>query len=82
MVDRINRNPNFFEPKSMEEFRSFLEQNRAYVEVIEQLSGTHITWFTHKNPYGCWICDLVYAYRNLADKCAEVLYPSPPLDTA
>ncbi len=24
---------------------------------LEALSDTHKIWFTHKNPYGCWICD-------------------------
>lgn len=33
--------------------------------VVEQQAGTHIKWFTHKNPYGCWICDLLQMTRHL-----------------
>lgn len=32
---------------------------RALVGQYRSLSSTHITWYTHKNPYGCWICDLL-----------------------
>lgn len=33
--------------------------------VVEQQASTHIKWFTHKNPYGCWICDLLQMTRHL-----------------
>lgn len=36
---------------------------------LESLSQGHIRWYTHKNPYGCWICDL-----NLLLKRWEDLY--------
>ncbi len=32
---------------------------------LENLSDTHTIWFTHKNPYGCWICDLIQLCRQL-----------------
>jgi len=22
-------------------------------------------WYTHKNPYGCWICDLIFILEQL-----------------
>lgn len=31
---------------------------------IEHLSQGHIHWYTHKNPFGCWICDLLDLERN------------------
>lgn len=31
---------------------------RARVSNTRLVADTHRKWFTHKNPYGCWICDL------------------------
>lgn len=44
--------------------------------VLEKLSSTHIAWFTHKNPYGCWICDLIslnYATLGALESYLKVL---------
>ncbi len=41
---------------------------------LETLSSTHIRWYTHKNPYGCWICDLL----KLVVEWEGLYYPSPP----
>lgn len=38
---------------------SFLEQAWERHRICEQNLSTHIKWFTHKNPYGCVICDLL-----------------------
>lgn len=32
---------------------------------IEGASDTHRGWYTHKNPYGCWICDIILLCRTL-----------------
>lgn len=48
--------PEFFKANSPEEV---VERFRALIGQYRSLSSTHITWFTHKNPYGCWICDLL-----------------------
>ncbi len=40
---------------------------------LETLSSGHIRWYTHKNPYGCWICDLTLLLRRWED----LYYPSP-----
>lgn len=42
---------------------------------MEELASTHITWYTHKNPYGCWICDLFLLSRRLLDTFEEFLGP-------
>ncbi len=41
---------------------------------LETLSSTHIRWYTHKNPYGCWICDLF----KLLEKWEDLYYPKSP----
>lgn len=42
---------------------------------MEELAATHITWYTHKNPYGCWICDLFLLTRRALDSFEEFLGP-------
>lgn len=44
---------------------------------MEELASTHITWYTHKNPYGCWICDLFLLTRRLLESFGEFLGPEP-----
>ena len=38
---------------------------------LESLSQGHIRWYTHKNPYGCWICDL----NMLLKRWEDLYYP-------
>ncbi len=45
----------------------------AQRQQYEQLSDTHIKWYTHKNPYGCWICDVL----KLLLQWEDLYYPSP-----
>ncbi len=40
---------------------------------IESMSDTHRKWYTHKNPYGCWICDTF----QLMIQWEDLYYPSP-----
>lgn len=44
---------------------------------METLAATHITWYTHKNPYGCWICDMFLLSQRLIDSFREFLGPTP-----
>lgn len=46
-------------------YRQYLEKTSARYLEIESLASTHIKWFTHRNPYGCWICDLCQLTRYL-----------------
>lgn len=45
----------------------YLDVCTERLRIIETNLSTHIKWFTHKNPYGCSICDVL----NLLEK---VLY--------
>ncbi len=38
-----------------------------YLSRIEWQSEGHRMWYTHKNPYGCWICELLQIARIGAD---------------
>lgn len=35
------------------------------VTALESLSENHLRWYTHKNPRGCWICDLLFLTRKI-----------------
>lgn len=53
----------------------YLDISNARLTGMEQLASTHITWYTHKNPYGCWICDMFLLSRNVMDSFEEFLGP-------
>ncbi len=58
------------------DFENLLDWTNYLVKMkleIETLSSTHIRWYTHKNPYGCWICDVL----KLLLQWEDLYYPSP-----
>lgn len=53
---------------------SFAEYVTRFVSLItefETLSEGHIRWFTHKNPYGCWICETFTAIQTFVGEVAK-----------
>lgn len=44
-----------------EPLESYLGRMRETLQQLEWRSDGHRFWYTHKNPHGCWICDLVFA---------------------
>ncbi len=42
-----------------ETFSSYLGRLDEYISKLEWQSEGHRMWYTHKNPYGCWICELL-----------------------
>ncbi len=62
---------------SENDFENLLDWTNYLVKLkleIETLSSTHIRWYTHKNPYGCWICDVF----RLLEKWEDIYYPKSP----
>lgn len=55
------------------EYLSLMEER---LRAMETQAGTHITWYTHKNPYGCWICDMSVLAQRLIDSFREFLGPT------
>lgn len=53
-----------------------IEFYQSSLRNIEVLAQAHIRWYTHKNPFGCWICDLLH----LCNKTIDLYYPKSPLD--
>ncbi len=42
---------------------SYLGRLTEYISKLEWQSEGHRMWYTHKNPYGCWICELLQIIR-------------------
>lgn len=58
-----------------EDPHAWLEMMDARLRSMETLASTHISWYTHKNPYGCWICDMFLLSQRVMDSFSEFLGP-------
>lgn len=58
-----------------EDPHEWLNMYKERLVALENLSSTHIQWFTHKNPYGCWICDMIQVMYALTTSFGEFLGP-------
>ncbi len=43
----------------------------AVIEKLEWQSEGHRMWYTHKNPYGCWICELLQVARQCQSELVD-----------
>ncbi len=64
MNDKRNPNINRGDTETIE---SYLGRCDEYISKLEWQSEGHRMWYTHKNPYGCWICELLQVVRELRD---------------
>lgn len=46
---------------------SYAGRLNELISRIEWQSEGHRQWYTHKNPYGCWICEILQISRQLVD---------------
>lgn len=59
------------------------EQLSDRITILEQLAGPHIAWYTHKNPFSCWICDLLVLcrrYEQILEDMESLIGSKSPLD--
>lgn len=61
-------------PTNNEELRKFIDSALARTRAIRIIADTHRRWFTHKNPYGCWICDILDISETTLETINEHLY--------
>ncbi len=55
---------------------SYLERISEHVQKLRWQSEGHRQWYTHKNPYGCWICELLQVTELIRDNCLdEIKHP-------
>ncbi len=64
--DNIN-----LERTSGEDILEYLERLHEHVQKLRWQSEGHRQWYTHKNPYGCWICELLQVCELLRDNCMD-----------
>ncbi len=50
-----------------ETVESYLGRLDEYISKLEWQSDGHRMWYTHKNPYGCWICEVFQVVRGLRE---------------
>ncbi len=65
MIDK--RNPSIVRGDG-ETTDSYGSRLHEYIQRIEWQSEGHRMWYTHKNPSGCWICEVLQINRILLDE--------------
>ncbi len=64
-----------------ESLQDYLERMHEHVQKLRWQSEGHRQWYTHKNPYGCWICELLQVTELIRDNCLdEIINPGQPQD--
>lgn len=66
-INRDTRNPSV-ERGTGETLESYRERLLELLSRVEWQSEGHRQWYTHKNPYGCWICELLQIARRSIDE--------------
>jgi len=55
----------------------FVEFYSSVVRNLEHMSQGHLSWYTHKNPFGCWICDLFKVVNKLLQELTPIEMDTP-----
>ncbi len=74
MYDRKN-NPDINRGDG-ETIESWLSRISEHFSKLEWQSEGHRMWYTHKNPYSCWICELLQVGRSLEDELVAIRHSS------
>ncbi len=60
---------------------AYLTRIHEHVQKLRWQSEGHRQWYTHKNPYGCWICELLQVCELIRDNCMdEIKHPGQLAD--
>ncbi len=70
MYDRKN-NPSI-DRVDGESLNDFLGRITEFLSKLEWQSEGHRMWYTHKNPYSCWICELLQVGRGLESELMDI----------
>ncbi len=54
-----------------ETLQDYLGRMHEHVQKLRWQSEGHRQWYTHKNPYGCWICELLQVTELIRDNCMD-----------
>ncbi len=66
MNEKLNPNINRGDGETR---KSYLGRLDEYISKLQWQSDGHRMWYTHKNPYGCWICELL----QVIGQCRELI---------
>ena len=55
---------------------AYIGRMRDFVQQLEWRSDGHRFWYTHKNPHGCWICDLIFTIEQYAGCIESLVQPT------
>jgi len=61
---------------SGETLEAYLTRMHEHVQKLRWQSEGHRQWYTHKNPYGCWICELLQVTELIRDNCLDEIRDS------
>ncbi len=59
-----------------ESITNYLERMAEHVKKLRWQSEGHRQWYTHKNSYGCWICELLQITELIRDNCLDEITSS------
>ncbi len=54
-----------------EGLEGYLTRMDEHVQKLRWQSEGHRQWYTHKNPYGCWICELLQVTELIRDNSLD-----------
>ncbi len=54
-----------------EDVRTYIERLGEHISKLRWQSEGHRQWYTHKNPYGCWICELLQICEIMRDNALD-----------
>ncbi len=72
--DNIN-----LERASGEVLTDYIERISEHIKKLRWQSEGHRQWYTHKNPYGCWICELLQVTELIRDNVLDEIKHSRQL---
>ncbi len=75
-IDR-KRNPSI-ERGVDETLSDYLARVSEYMSKLEWQSEGHRMWYTHKNPYSCWICELLQIGRSMEAELVDIGHNTGP----
>ncbi len=64
-----------------EALSDYLGRISEHMSKLEWQSEGHRMWYTHKNPYSCWICELLQIGRSLEAELVGVGHDTGREDT-
>ncbi len=71
MIERTKNIPGI-ERVDAESLNDYLGRIAEFLSKLEWQSEGHRMWYTHKNPYSCWICELLQVARRLESELMDI----------